>query len=152
MQQRDRVTVLVFALRTGNSKRTLFSFCARNDRKKNSYLIIHQNVWILLKLNARLFVWAVTFQYSDLKLLDLVKKRQRNGQFYNYLMFFCGSKCRGSHHSYFSYPDFFKFLLKIYYSCSHKTPIKRGITFVVSSQKDLKGTILSSRDHFERRD
>lgn len=46
----------------------------------------------------------------------------------------------------------FKFLLKIYYSCSHKTPMKWGITFVVSSQKDHKGTILSSRDHFERRD
>ena len=47
----------------------------------------------------------------------------------------------------------FKFLLNIYYSCSHKTPTKWGITFfVVSSQKDHKGTILSSRDHFERRD
>ena len=47
----------------------------------------------------------------------------------------------------------FKFPLKIYYSCSHKTPIKWGITFfVVSSQKEHKGTILSSRDHFERRD
>lgn len=65
---------------------SVFPSCAQNvenlNNRQNWIPNIDQNLRILLKPGARLFVWAIIFQWSDFKLPDLAKNaKKKNGQF-----------------------------------------------------------------------
>ena len=73
------------------------------------------------------------------------------------LMLLCVSKCTRLCHSYLkTTPDHFYcpdgvFLIK-YIFWGKKSPIKRRVTVLSSLQKDNKGTVSTSNDHFMQRD
>ena len=69
----DGVTLLDFAPRARYSKCFLPS-CARNVRSWNNRqksFSYKKKLWNILKSKARLLIWAIIFQYSNFKLLDL---------------------------------------------------------------------------------
>ena len=56
-------------------------------------------IYLTKTLSLFLIFWALYFKLDNLKLPNVVKK-ERNGQFSQYLLLLCGSKCGNSSHSY----------------------------------------------------
>ena len=134
----DGVTLLDFAPRARYSKCFLPS-CARNVRSWNNRqksFSYKKKLWNILKSKARLLIWARIFQYSDYKLLDLGSNLKRG---------YCVSKCCILRHSYKKNTTstnqifFFSFKYIFLLAITSKTNKKKGITVLVSLQRQQKG-------------